>query len=38
MNYTASMMIDDEKAVQPFEKESRGHKEIHGCNTFCMVR
>jgi hypothetical protein len=32
------MMIDDEKAIKSFEKESRDHKEIHGRNTFSLVR
>jgi hypothetical protein len=38
MKYTASVMIDDEKAIKSFEKESRDDKEIHGGNTFSMVR
>jgi hypothetical protein len=37
MKYPSSIMIDDEKAIKSFEKQSGDHKEIHGRNTFSMV-
>jgi hypothetical protein len=37
MKYSASMMIDDEKAIKPFEKKSGGGKKIHGGNAFSLV-
>jgi hypothetical protein len=38
MKYSASVMIDDKKAIKAFEKQSGDDKKIHGGHAFSMVR